>query len=301
VSANLVELSARMMDNGGAVASKVRELRPDGYPRRRRLVILVHGYSTSAPFARNSNQTFVSNIYDLAQPGAADAFEFAGFYWPGDLAGPDIVSAAAYPLQMVAMSHSAQRLADYLEDRVRVYGGPLEVSFIGHSLGCRLILELLKMMRPRVTPAMLTVPNICLMAAAVVVANMWRTQALRVASEWAPRRMVLYSQADRVLANGFPIGETLAGNGFMPEAVGRFGQPSSAFTEGCDMTMRRYDHDHYWPKATTANLVARFLGLTTTQQFETARTPSTVLATRVLPYASRGLPGRELVGRAGLV
>ena len=64
------------------------------------------------------------------------------------------------------------------------------------------------------------------------------------------RTRTLFSEADNVLHWAFPPGETAAFEGFFPQAVGRFGNPDSTWTDLFDL--QPYDHGNYFPGLMTA-------------------------------------------------
>jgi hypothetical protein len=71
-----------------------------------------------------------------------------------------------------------------------------------------------------------------------------------------------------VLHWAFPPGETAAGKGFFPQAVGLFGNPLALWTERFDL--QPYDHGiYFYGKGTddrSARYVAQFLGAAVTGQ-----------------------------------
>src|SRR5262249_44274015 len=108
--------------------------------------------------------------------------------------------------------------------------------------------------------------------------------------------LVLYSRSDLVLHWAFPLGETLAGEGFFPSAVGRRGDPSSRWTD--EEELLGDDHGDYWGDPRTAVRVARFLGVPVP-----AGLPSLAPVSRPLPdvsplptatIAERDLPARTV-------
>ena len=105
----------------------------------------------------------------------------------------------------------------------------------------------------------------CLMAAAVVVGDVQNKGRLNPAAR-SLRTRALFSEADKVLHWAFPPGETAAGAGFFPQAVGRFGNPVAIWNDRFDL--QPYDHGNYFPGLQTgtgvddrsAQYVAQFLG-----------------------------------------
>ena len=64
------------------------------------------------------------------------------FYWPGDALFNRFASAPSYPVLIGQAEKSGDKLADYIRlhsNRTR----PLRINFVGHSLGCRVVLQAL--------------------------------------------------------------------------------------------------------------------------------------------------------------
>ncbi len=131
-----------------------------------------------------------------------------------------------------------------------------EVILIGHSLGCRLILEALSYIARQGAPRG-KVPAVLLMAAAVPVSLVELGGDLRAGLEFCPMRFILFSHRDWVLWGCFPLGQELANDGgIAPRAVGWRGGP-----EGCWTGRQRTHlfHGQYWAdEGTTPNVVRLF-------------------------------------------
>ena len=102
------------------------------------VVILVHGFNVSYDAACRSYAAFLKNIGVTS--GALPVYSF---YWPGDEPN-SLLSMLSYPIQIGHAKESAYRLYAYLASCVGAGGNPLAVNFIGHSLGCRLVMEVLR-------------------------------------------------------------------------------------------------------------------------------------------------------------
>jgi pimeloyl-ACP methyl ester carboxylesterase len=123
--------------------------------------------------------------------------------------------------------HVAKALADHL----RAVPDLREVLFIAHSLGCRVVVETLELLRqPAASGKNLSVPAICLMAAAVPVSSVTAGAPLEVAAKSALKHYILYSPADHVLKWFFRPGQFFALGNQWTQAVGRFGKPESCWT-----------------------------------------------------------------------
>jgi hypothetical protein len=91
------------------------------------------------------------------------------------------------------------------------------------------------------------------------------------------------------------MGETLAREGWMPEAVGHLGRPGSAWTESHAMVRsdgHGYGHGDYWDGAEVPAHVARLLGVALAREL-----PENTVLTRGLPEAG-AVASRQVEDRA---
>ena len=188
--------------------------------------------------------------------------ELGRFFWPGDSAW-GFLSALSYPWEIGDARQSASRLARFFAGVFGPEGGPTELNFVGHSLGCRLLLEALALVVAGAGAGWPEVRRLCLMAAAVPVELMEATGRLEAAARWSRSLFFLYSPDDAVLHFAFPIGQAAAfalgeEDGLYLTAVGRHGQPSG-------LTPHRFElsgngHSDYWSDRRAADIMAAFLG-----------------------------------------
>jgi hypothetical protein len=254
---DVVRLSAREpLPEGTRVAPELRREDTSPPPTSSRLVLLVHGYNNTARDAAESYETFVrmAGLAKLQRHG-----QVCWLHWPGNLRW-GIFSALSYPLEIAKARTSAARVQEFLELLAETTAGgwKLEITLICHSLGNRLALELVE--RLRVNPH-IAVRRACLMAAAVPVGHVEPQGELRPAAEAIERSLVLHSGSDAILHYAFPLGQTAAGDGFFPRAVGRFGQPGLSLWTACEnMGRHSYGHGAYWPGVQCADAILQFLG-----------------------------------------
>jgi len=254
------------------------------------VLILVHGYDNSLKDAADSYNSFIT---DLLAKFPTYIGQIAEFYWPGD-SPIRIISVVSYPCQIQPAIESAQRLSAYLWNFKGARNGPMEVSFIGHSLGCRVVLELLALWTVGMPPNV-RLGTVVLMAAAVMVKHVDQGGQLRAAATLTDDELVLCSKGDPVLHWAFPLGETAAREGFFPTAVGRFGGPNQTWRASLPMfdSGKPYTHGSYWPGDESANAVAVALGgapprlIATAGMVENDPAPENVIS-------SRGTPVRNL-------
>jgi pimeloyl-ACP methyl ester carboxylesterase len=283
-----LQLSVRMQDSGGPVAPAVN-LSGGHLNGNDNVLILVHGYDNSKKDADASYTTFIN---DLVAKFPTYIGQIAEFYWPGDFPIP-VISALSYPNQIQPAIESAQRLSTFLWNLMGARNGPMEISFVGHSLGCRVVLELLALWTGGMPPN-IRVGTVVLMAAAVLVKHVDQEGQLRAAATLTDNGVVLSSKGDPVLHWAFPVGETAAREGFFPTAVGRFGGPNQTWKASLPMfdAGKPYTHGSYWPGDESASAVAVALGgapprlLATSGIGENAPSPENVVSSRETPIRS---------------
>jgi hypothetical protein len=253
------ELTARVIPAGGEVAREVSWIRSAVSPfGHRQIVILIHGYANSQPDACASFQTCIDNLAKLPPPASTTIpAPFFKFYWPGDT-NIRAFSELSYPWEITPAVDSGKRLATFLEGLSGPGGTPVELHLIAHSLGNRVTLEMMKAFSATKNPLVIF-RSYTLMAAAVPVGFVSDPARLLAACSVPRRTQALCSISDQVLHLAFPLGETAAGEGFFPEAVGRFGHPDRAW--GKTIPMSDYGHGDYWKMDTTSWFLANFLEL----------------------------------------
>jgi|SRR5882762_2143404 len=251
-----VQLSVREKESGGSVALAVNATggQLDGNDH---VLILVHGYNNSFTDAEKNYKGFLDHF---TENFPAYIGQTAEFFWPGD-SPIKIISILSYPNQIEPAIQSAQRLSAYLWNFKGARNGLMEVSLIGHSLGCRVVLELLALWTGGM-PASIRLGTVVLMAAAVLVNHVDQAGQLRAAAMLSNNTLVLHSEGDAVLHWAFPLGETAAREGFFPTAVGRFGGPLRTWKQPLPMTAagKAYGHGSYWTGDESSNAVVAALG-----------------------------------------
>ncbi len=219
-----VELSLRMADRGGEVRD------PDGEDLRqllgaRRLLLLIHGYNNDLPFVRDTvYPQFESLQREIAGIDAggdyAPGWRVVHVYWPGD-ADHGLFSALFYPSIVKNAPVCGAALAKLLD--AASGGEGIDVAIVSHSLGCRVVAELLKAL-PSGSRARVTRVAFFAAAAPTFMLEDYSpgSLGLAMATRIEDGAISLYSGADMVLAIAFPLGQTLApGNeGVTPTALG---------------------------------------------------------------------------------
>lgn len=292
------ELSVRLQPAGGEVAPAVTVLPGPVSPfGQRQIVILVHGYANDQPTASGSYQACINNLTSLPAPASTDLpSPIFKFYWPGDTR-IRLFSALSYPWEISYATDSGQRLAEFLAGLAGPGGTPVLVHIIAHSLGNRVALEMLEAFDA--TKGNVVFASFSLMAAAVPIKRVKDPTQLETAANRPARTQALFSTSDLVLHLAFPLGETVAGDGFFPQAVGRFGNPPGVWTR--TQQMSGYGHSDYWPGGSAmpdAPVLASFLEVPVTLPPAVNVIPSRSVAEPVdLPSATlsqRDLPTRAI-------
>ena len=203
------------------------------------ILILIHGFNVSE---KDAGVVYKAFLYRLMYTGwSPPTLPVYKFLWPGDKENK-VWSALAYPLQLKTAKEAGRRLYAFLSPLHGPGGGPIDVHFVAHSLGNRLLLQCLDLLRgyaPRVV-----VRSVTLMAAAVPVSRTQYGGDLYRASLWPRFSQALHSKGDDVLHYAFPSGETAAFDAFMPTAIGRSGEPIANWSH--ESAFDSFAHGDYW-------------------------------------------------------
>ena len=281
-------LNARAPDN-----SVAEQIDPPSLPANSRIVVLIHGYNNDRAAAEKAYGAFATDA--ALDDGTRAVCEV---FWPGDKRwGP--VSFASYPLEIKPAVATAKLLEAYIAALPVPGVWPLQVVLICHSLGNRVGLEIMSEYinapeRPQIDY------SFCSMAAAVPVRFVELGGTLLAAAMRARGHVIMYSRGDRVLHWGFPIGETLAGEGFFPSAVGRHGEPAQLWGPSTSYEMshaggERYQHGDYWPGTESAEVARAFLSGVPVPPVASRATDQSDIPSRTTPLAdtpARALPTR---------
>lgn len=220
----LLVLSVREHDEGGGVLSQVFVAGSTANFPRAELLILVHGFNNHQEEAQEAYRWFRRGQESRLAADDKRRLEdlLADSFWPGDAnwIGPlDKLDFLVYPVAVGHALTTAQRFAAYLADRTDAH----VLHFIGHSLGCRVVLETIRELRGLEGGS--RIGKVCLMAAAVPTSMVMHGGELADAMSTPTHLRVLYSADDLVLEFAFPPGQAISGSGegFFPTAIGRYG------------------------------------------------------------------------------
>lgn len=191
-------------------------------PSKRVCLVLVHGFNNHVGEASQAYYSFRIKQDLLHKNQIKNDLEsrLADTFWPGDakwLTGLDSLDFLFYPRAV----HVAKNAAPLLAKLISIIPGLLTVHFIGHSLGCRLILETIKILQEKDS---LNIGNVCLMAPAienemVSPGGKFESVLLKLHTNKS-KILILHSTSDLVLGGSFPVGQKLAGEGNFPCALG---------------------------------------------------------------------------------
>lgn len=235
----------RQADEGGEPAKFVNlQIRVGRALSKREVVVLVHGFNNHRGEAEFAYQGFRERQRELLESIELNGvnLKLRDCFWPGDAAwrgALDKLDFLVFPSAVGTAKEVGERLGIYL------LGSPTisKVHFIGHSLGCRVVLETINYMIANSTRRM--VGRVCFMAAAVPMFTLLKGGRLRRTLFEADSVLNLFSKSDRVLQFAFPAGQSIAParEGVLPRALGRYAFASantaSRLVEGAN-------HGDYW-------------------------------------------------------
>lgn len=287
-----IELSVRMASGdevAPAIAGEERLRNSDAS----HILFLVHGYNNSHKDAEDSYKLFIDNLLEsIRRGGSRNGPDLvAKFHWPGDVSTM-LGTTAGYPLDITNARTAAERVAALFNRLVRARPA-LRITLVGHSMGCRLILEALKRHGQQQLAA---VGVVGLMAAASPVEFCERNGRLFPTGQ-PPRHMLkFFSEQDSVLQFAFPLGQWLAYQWQIEDdnysrAMGRHGDPPEF---GRTISRPQNKHGDYWRDDAIPRHI--MLAIDPTTRLDTA---GHELASRSLNtddrLVARSLPSRESV------
>ena len=233
-------VSFRLSERGGGVRDFAALSEAGLLTSGRPIVFFVHGFNNDLRAASAAYARFLPLL------GGVSA-QIVGVYWPGD----SWAGGANYMQALERVPAIGERFARLLHASA-LGSGRLDVSFVSHSLGGRLVLETLRALAGLVAHrplASLAIHRVVFMAGAVPTALLELRRALHgVLRAFDARAMSLYSEADRVLQYAFPLGESLAADAFFPTALGRrrWGGAGALQPPMSQLENPRADHSDYW-------------------------------------------------------
>lgn len=217
---------------------------------KRRVLLLIHGYAARPHEALSEYGRFIENLRIQTGLGRLPSdLTILRVLWPGS-DNHWFVNKASFSSRVESAEHAGRRLSE-----VMTHCEAEEVIVVGHSLGCRLVLEFLASSGadqpgPLVSEALL-------MAAAVPEDDCASGTLFGRDVIQTPNQVVLHSHRDLVLWGAFRPGMRLAQEGWSP-AVGRTGGPAERWDVTRDV---RLGHSEYWGARVTAEQLATQIGI----------------------------------------
>ncbi len=222
---------------------------------RKRLILLVHGFNVKYDDAQKIYSSFKKRICRTSRSLKEEDIWLV--HWPGEgtAEGNNFVNngrnALSYPTQVTNAKESGFLLHEFLLDYI-IHGNNEieELILIGHSLGCRVILEALKKLSLHSSALEAKEIKICLMAAAIPCALVEDTSVeqypqleLLSGINLASYKFVLFSNTDEALGIIFDGGQKLSGE--PGEAIGLNGKPINSVWDYRKL-MKNFKHGDYW-------------------------------------------------------
>lgn len=246
------------------------------------LLLLIHGYNNTVDAASSSYAGWRGIQQDL---GGLGALNVVHVFWPGS----NWENFAVYMQAIFRAREAARRLAGELR-RAAAGFGLLRVRIVTHSLGARLAVHLIDELQSQ--------PNLrvqleafVVMAAAVPTRLLAPGTNVRNALD---RSMVpfrsFFSESDSVLRIAFRLGESLAGQGFFPVALGHEQWRGSSAIAAPRLTQEQNQgagHGDYW-----------FGGNDSARRARAIRVGTSIRAFFGLGNVPRQLPQRERIARS---
>lgn len=307
--AELAHITLREAPYGGAISAAAL-LSPEDLLLGRNVVILfIHGYNVGEQEALISYGAMHRHL-GLPWSGVT-----AGLLWPGDGAASTpgqppgwasrFMRPLTYPHQPARAAQAAEILMEAIrtavEERQHAANAarsdvlPLDLHVVAHSMGCRLALELIRLLQARFGAA-LRLRLLVLMAAAVPVYLVQEGRPLAKALGQAERLRNYRSRKDKVLKWAFRTGQMLErpfpyGWGFSTRgALGRLGHGARGSIEDIET-----DHGHsgYWSDSRIARDLARDLGELQPDMILSGGPAEPTLPATKAPEIRRPLQGRQ--------
>lgn len=262
MSRELYEISLKQPGIKGKVAedySLTSGIRKSLKKNPKRVVLLVHGFNTTYEEAKKSYNNFKKSMCKTSR-NKIDSENIWFVYWSGEGdsqgLGRKLRDSLSYPQQIENAKLSAELLARFLNDYFGFSESSLEeLIIIGHSLGCRVILETFKKLfidRSLIFASEIEI-KICLMAAAIPYLLTEKVARINYPSKelFSPinlisYRLVLFSDKDiPTLGLFFNKGQEFARED-CGEAVGLNGKPFLGNIWTDSEKMKGFKHQHYW-------------------------------------------------------
>ncbi len=256
------EITVRMDPRGGRLRTKADAKGHIDTSGETHLVLLIHGFAVNEEDARRAYQSFRNNLPSDRK------MQLTQFFWPGDAHVSSIRSKLGYSWMPDRAEEAALLLEEILIEKLARQGtGTINLYIVAHSLGCRLTLETLRLLRSHKNRVRIRL--VVLMAAAVPLyeikpnsSSLARFNLRKMNSE---QIQVHYSRRDLVLRYIFQAGQLASASNPMNRISGRRALGSVGLPKSYDQMHHindyktRNGHGGYWEDENLASQVAQYL------------------------------------------
>lgn len=311
--AEFARITLRETPYGGAIEAEAHLSPKDLMHARNALILFIHGYNVGEA------EALIAYGGMHRQLGVPWSGLTAGLLWPGDGAASApgqiqtwtsrFLRPLTYPHQPARAAQAAEILMEAIrtavEDRQNSANAarrdvlPLDLHIVAHSMGCRLALELIRLLQARLGTA-LRLRLLVLMAAAVPLYLIQEGRPLAKALRQADRLRNYRSRKDKVLKWAFRTGQMLErpfpyGWGFSSRgALGRLGSGGSIEDIETD-----HGHSGYWSDGRIAQDLVRDLAELQPDLISSARRLTWPFRKKRGEEARRPIRGRQVARRTG--
>lgn len=269
--------------------------------RENEIRILIHGFNCNENEALSSYNNLMSSLEKFTFERESISERFLCLTWVGDLSRGKLASSVLYAQAIEAAQVCARIAAKEIDDIVATVRSNCQdvrkITFIAHSLGCRLVLFLLDQLVERARrenpDAALTrvTYDAVFLGAAIPEGDIKRDSPLRGAVEAVERRANFWSSTDDILRFAFPAGEQsyrsfLGGSSRGGRALGTFSGNDDLTWDEVGLTDTGIGHSDYWTDEYVAQELVRFFGFV----------PSRIPPERTLPLR-RNLDAERMLER----
>ncbi len=256
---SLSELSARVKDKGGDYADFIAESPIGIFGTGENVTLLIHGFNVSYQGGQKAYRDFTDQLFtDTRQ-------QEHWFFWPGDLSKWAPISALLYsetPKRAVAC---ADLLRMFLNaPSVVQKGRSINLYIVAHSLGCRLALELCKLLNDQT--GRYRIKLLALMAPAVPVNLVTQRARLDIAKYGGEKTLIFSSKWDVPLGLFFRPGQAGESFGWSDKlfgnrgALGRHGLKNNNHAERRLIDIpTKLGHSDYWTDPFVAEYIEQLL------------------------------------------
>jgi len=227
--------------------------------------LFLHGYNTSPLRAGENFELLLETIINLGlrRPVKADRSWLVAWHgYQRRMAGwqESWTSGFTYPWQVPYAVEVGKALAEYISGLSGPGDSRIEITFVAHSLGCRVVLEVLNRLAS-MSHDRVSIKAAFLMAAAVPCGFVRAAGHLNSGTKVPQKTYVVFSSRDQVLRRKFPLGQFVAERktrGVRTAAVGLYGQPVGTWSSRFETDT---DHSGYFGDSITSMALARVLGV----------------------------------------